>query len=560
MLRLAPALAIVILSGPVAFGLLATLLPAFGYLPSLGGTELSLAPFRSLLNYPGMAGSVMLSLLSGLATTLIALAVVITFVSGWHGTPAFKKMQHIISPLLSVPHAAAAFGLAFLIAPSGYLMRLVSPWLTGSTRPPDLLIINDPMGLSMMAGLIAKEIPFLLLVTLAALPQTRAGQSHLISASFGYGRINGFLFTTWPLVYRQIRLAVFAVIAYATSVVDVAVILGPATPPTLSVRLTQWMMDPEIALRFQASAGALLQLGVTVTAILIWIVGERLAGKVSRYFMRNGFRLAADQAFRMVGLGFVLLVSSVIFLGLFILAIWSFAGFWSFPDALPRGFTLSNWSRALPSLSGPLGTTLVTGLVATFIAALLTLACLEREARTGRTGGSRALWFIYLPLIVPQVSFVFGLQLFFVNGGLDASWPALVFVHLVFVLPYVFLSLSDPWRAWDKRYGLIAHGLGVNPDRVFWRIRLPMLLKAVLVASAVGFAVSVGQYLPTLLIGAGRWPTVTTEAVAMASGGNRRVIGVFAFVQILLPFIGFLLATSLPALLFRNRKAMTGSA
>ena len=181
----------------------------------------------------------------------------------------FARIQHLISPLLSVPHAAAAFGLAFLIAPSGFLMRLVSPWLTGNTRPPDWLILNDPLGLSMMAGLIAKEIPFLLLVTLAALPQTNASTARHIASSFGYGRISGFLFATWPLIYRQIRLAIFAVIAYATSVVDVAVILGPATPPTLSVRLTQWMLDPEILLRFQASAGALLQLAVTVVAIAI---------------------------------------------------------------------------------------------------------------------------------------------------------------------------------------------------------------------------------------------------------------------------------------------------
>ena len=64
------------------------------------------------------------------------------------------------------------------------------------------------------------------------------------------------------------------------------------------------------------------------------------------------------------------------------------------------------------------------------------------------------------------------------------------------------------------------------------RVRMPMLLRAILTAAAVGFAVSVGLYLPTLLIGAGRLTTITTEAVALASGGNRRVIGVYAFLQI----------------------------
>ena len=65
-----------------------------------------------------------------------------------------------------------------------------------------------------------------------------------------------------------------------------------------------------------------------------------------------------------------------------------------------------------------------------------------------------------------------------------------------------------------------------------------------------------GLYLPTVLIGAGRLPTITTEAVALASGGNRRVIGVYAFLQTLLPFMMFLIAAAIPALLFANRRAM----
>ena len=83
-----------------------------------------------------------------------------------------------------------------------------------------------------------------------------------------------------------------------------------------------------------------------------------------------------------------------------------------------------------------------------------------------------------------------------------------------------------------------------------------MLLRAILISMAVGFAVSVGQYLPTVLIGAGRLETITTEAVALASGGNRRIIGVYAFMQMLLPALGFAVATLVPALIFRNRRAM----
>ncbi len=84
-----------------------------------------------------------------------------------------------------------------------------------------------PFGLTMMAGLVVKEIPFLFLVSLAAMGQVRVADHGRMATSLGYGRMAGFLFGSWPLIYRQTRLAVFAVIAYASSVVDVALILGP---------------------------------------------------------------------------------------------------------------------------------------------------------------------------------------------------------------------------------------------------------------------------------------------------------------------------------------------
>lgn len=76
---------------------------------------------------------------------------------------------------------------------------------------------------------------------------------------------------------------------------------------------------------------------------------------------------------------------------------------------------------------------------------------------------------------------------------------------------------------------------------------------------AVGIAVSAGQYLATLLPGGGRIETLTTEAVALASGGNRRLVGATTFLQMLIPALGFGLALALPRLLWRNRAAMRGA-
>lgn len=554
--RLGPPLAILLLAGPILAGLAGTLLPAFGYLPALGGERLTLEPFRQLAAEPGIVRSAMLSLGTGLAATLASVSVVALFLAGWSGTRTFARVQHLISPLLSVPHAAAAFGLAFLIAPSGMIARLISPTLTGWEQPPDLQIVNNPLGLSLAAGLVVKEIPFLLLVSLAALQQANPAPRAALVASLGYGRVAGFLFGTWPAIYRQVRLAVFAVLAFSTSVVDVAAILGPTSPATLAVRLVGWMGDPELSTRFLASAGAALQLAVTALALALWIGVERAAAMARDMVCEMGIRFRRDRAARTAGLGAMSFAAAVVFAGLGTLALWSVAGLWQFPEALPRDFTWRTWTTVLPRIGGPLGVTLAVAAAATTIAVAVAIFCLARESETGRSGGRGALALIYLPLLVPQASFLFGLQLLFLLAGFNASLPALVFAHLVFVLPYVFLSLSDPWRAYDRRYDAIAAGLGKSRLRALLSIRLPILTRPILVAAAVGFAVSIGQYLPTILIAGGRLPMITTEAVALASGGNRRVIGVYAFLQMLLPVIGFAIATLVPALLWRRFRAL----
>ena len=67
MLRLAAPFAITMLVGPIIFGLAATLLPALGYFPSLGGTHFSFEPFQRLFERPGLIQSAGISLASALS-------------------------------------------------------------------------------------------------------------------------------------------------------------------------------------------------------------------------------------------------------------------------------------------------------------------------------------------------------------------------------------------------------------------------------------------------------------------------------------------------------------
>ena len=556
MLRLLPALTLLVMLGPVIAGLWGTVLPAFGHLPAAGLSGPTLDPFRMLFDWQGLGASSRLSLITGLIATLLSLIIVAFITAGWSGTRSFRVLERLLSPLLSVPHAAAAFGLAFLIMPSGWIARLISPTLTRWDRPPDVLILQDPLGLAMIAGLVIKEVPFLLLMTIAAMGQAQPRRSLRVAQALGYGRLSGWLKTVFPRVYSQIRLPIYVVLAYSMSVVDVAVILGPSTPPTLSVQIVKWMSDPDLSMRLTGAAAALWQLALVVFALGLWWLGERLVGRWGRHWIASGRRGQFDAPICIVSLGLGALSAGAVLFGIFGLIVWSFAGFWSFPNVWPDTFTLRSWDRHGPNALATLGETFLVAGIVVGLALALVLGCLEAEHRSGRSLSRRGLWLMYLPLLVPQTAFLPGLQTLLLNVGADIGRLPVIFAHLVFVLPYVFLSLGDPWRSWDVRLATVANALGASPNRIFWQVRLPMLTRPILTSVAVGIAVSVGQYLATLLIGGGRVSTLTTEAMALASGGDRRAIGVYGLMQTFAALVPFTLALLIPTLLWRNRSGV----
>lgn len=554
-IRAAPVVTIAILTGPVIAGIADIVFPAFGYAPLLGQAGLSLDPFSAVLAEPGFFASVWLALWIGPVSALIALLLVSLFTAAASGTRLFGWVTALLRPVLALPHAAAAFGLVYLIAPSGFIMRLVSPDLTGFERPPDWLIVNDPAGFTLLAGLVLKEAPYLFLALSGALPQADPRRAD-IARALGHTRIAAWFHGVFPAVYRQMRLPVLAVIVFSSSVVDMAMILGPATPPLLSLRILHWMNDPDLSRKTLAAAGLVFQLGATTAGILIWLAGERLVAGFGRRLALSGRRLMP-----MPGLGFLsrvglTAVGGTVLAGVGLIGLNSIAGFWRFPDALPHSLSLSVWVGHAPDLMELAANTFAIGALASGVALVLVVLCLENEYRTGITLSPRAKLILYAPLLVPQIGFLPGLTALLLRLGWDSALVPVAFSHLIFVLPYTYLMLADPWNAFDTRFLDQARSLGKSPNWAFLGVRLPILLRPVLTALALGFAISVAQYLPTLLIGGGRVPTITTEAVALSSGGDRRLIGVYGLVQALLPFIGFAIAAGVPALLWRERRAL----
>ncbi len=554
------ALALGGLAAPILAGLWETTRAGFGVLPAIGAHSFSFDPWRQLLALPGFATSLRLTLWAGFVATALALVLSTGFCALVHGRMRPSAGARLLAPLLATPHAAMAIGVAFLIAPTGWFARLFSPWLTGWQVPPDLFTLHDPWGGALILGLLVKEVPFLLLVMLAALGQLPVARQMAAGRALGYGRGLVWAKVIVPQMWPLIRLPVLIVLAFSLSVVDMAILLGPSNPPTLAVAVTRWFTSPDTRLILPASAAASLQTVLVAVAIGGFWLAQKAVAWLGRWWLRRGGRGVSAEPWIMVASGGAMVLLAVGFAALVALALWSVAWRWPFPASLPESWSLKVWANPAGGWARAAGETLLIGAASTALALGLAIGWLEADDRARRGTAAWAGVLIVLPLLVPQIGFLYGLNVVFLRVGFSAGHGTVIWAHLLFTFPYVMIALAAPWRALDRRLLDTAAALGAAPWRRLWAVKLPMLLAPILAAAAIGFGVSVAQYLPTLFLGAGRIGTLTTEAVALASGSDRRVVGVYAVLQAALPFAAYAGALVLPAILHRNRIGLSGRA
>lgn len=512
--------------------------------PLLPGLYLAMAPavdanvWRALWLDTQWAGALRSTLVSSVLSTVLACAMAGGLATRHYPGQVWNKLQRRLPLLLSVPHAAFAIGLFFLIAPSGWLARAISQaahW----TSPPDWVTVQDPYGLSLALALAIKESWFLLWVLTAVLGEQAISRQMVMGRSLGYNAHQIWLRILWPQLLPRLGWPILAVFAYGLSVVDMAVVLGPGTPPTLAVLTWHWLNDPAPALQARASAASLilvllLMLGLAVGRWMGWLLRHRPpypTGQRDQPATRHDMRLptaAYWPGYTVVG----------------VLLLWSVADTWFFPALMPEAVSMNGWRQ---TDWGPLTTTLWVALATSLLCLPMVLVWLE-------WGPGRATALLYLPLIVPALPLVYGQYIVLLHLHLDGGALALVWSHLLWVLPYMVLTLVGPYRAVDPRLMTIARALGCTPWQVCLRVKWPLLLRPMLASVAVGFSVSVAQYLPTLFVAGGRFATVTTEAVALSSGGNRRVLAIQAMLQIALPMAAFALAAGLAHGYGRHRR------
>jgi putative thiamine transport system permease protein len=537
LLAAAPWIAAAVLAPPLAGGLVGAVAAA------------PLSAWRLLAAEPGIGRSILTSVLVAVAATLISAALagaIAALVAARPGRAGATERLALV--LVAAPHAAVAVGLAFLIAPTGLLFRLAGDWVytraDGRALPPDLPLPGDAWGLSLIAGLVVKEMPFLLALTIAAQERVGARAALDRARSLGWPAASAWWRVVAPQIWPLLRLPVAAVAVYGLGTVDMALVLGPSLPPVLAVRSLSLLFDPDPARAAAGAAAALLQLVLAVGVILAGLCIERLVrcGGADRLIVRPRRPLAPFASRLAAGLGLLVLVMAM--LAVVTLVFWAGAAVWRFPDPLPAGWSTARLTGMAAGLAPAAGASALYALLPVIIAVPLALLLLEGRARHPAGDAGDAL--IYLPLLLPPAAFLAGLQGPVLRLGLDGTGLALVWCHLATVFPYVFLALRESYRRTDPRPRRLARSLGRSGFGAWAAVMLPLTARPLAVAAAIGFSAGVAQYLPAVMIGGGWIPLLATEAVAAAAGLDRRAAAAAALLLALLPAAGFLLASLIP--------------
>ena len=527
---------------PITFGILGFLMPSFGYFPILDKHQFNLDYFYISSNIPGISKSIILSFFTGFLSTILALFFSQLIILSIFRSRIYSFLKIIISPLLALPHVTMAIGLLFIFSPSGLFLRFFSPWLTGFERPPNIFIIPDDYGFFLILGLVLKEIPFFILVSISAIEQFSARKIFNLGKSLQHTTFSVWCFLLFPLIYRRIRLIVFIVIAFAASVVDMSLLLAPSTPSTLAIQILQNYQSSEPTSLFIASNLALIQVLVILILFLIWFLLEKLLINKHLFTFLVNASSYKNNLVKHSTLALILILSVLSFLTIISSFLWGLGSDWYFPNLFPTNINFEMLKKFLNENKSLIFVSVLIPLIVSILSCLIVTLWVEITESLNKR--SQFLeWFIFLPLLIPQISFLIGIQSFLIPLNFSNFLLPLIIVELFYVIPYAFIILAPAFRTISKDFLKVASSLGKNRFERLIFVKIPMIMPTFLLSIAIGMLVSFALYTPVYFIGAGRVTTLTVEALNLSLSGAKKDLGVATIFQIIIPIIILLLVS-----------------
>ena len=464
-----------------------------------------------------LGNSAWLTLLVTLTTSTLVLLAALAGARGRHLNATWASF-------IAVPHVAFAIGLLWLVSPSGWLVRLVDGLLPMWQGPIQSSVLSGKSTFTLMVVLVLKELPFLLLMAQANVQQMPIQPWQQQAQALGYSHRRFWWLIVIPALLKRIRLPLYIIAIYTVSVVDIPLLVGPNAPALLAHEVYQLNWQFTNNTQGLVSWGSLFLVVIAFVSVLLLRGLEWVLQRWLGYLALTGKRACAAKSSvkRATTPWFWALLAMSVFISLLLQ---SGQQSWFYPSLWPQGWQWSRWLTEWPYIAPLLYNTWILAALSATLAWLSAIALLEVQAQRQQhtlNGG----WLTML--MIPQLVLVLGWQQ---TIGPDNGFIGLLWSHTVFCFPYAYLTLHGAYRAYPRRWLWQARSLGYGPWAAWFKVLVPMLQRPLALAWAMAFSISVAQYLPTQWLAPMTHPTLTTEAVSIASGGDWRLGSVYALAQ-----------------------------
>lgn len=179
-------------------------------------------------------------------------------------------MYALLQTPLAVPHLAMSVALLMLIAPSGWIARLMTAMGLISAPADVPALVYDEYGIGIILAYLAKEIPFLAVVTTALL--ARIGPEYeRVAATLGASRWQRLRHVTIPMLAPGVVSAALMVFAFVFAAFETPFILGRPYPAMLSVVAQRRYLSLDLNDRPDAIAWALIMTGLAAIVVRAYL-------------------------------------------------------------------------------------------------------------------------------------------------------------------------------------------------------------------------------------------------------------------------------------------------
>jgi spermidine/putrescine transport system permease protein len=167
-----------------------------------------------------------------------------------------------------------------------------------------------------------------------------------------------------------------------------------------------------------------------------------------------------------------------------------------------RGFTLQWYHRLLerPDILRGLKVSLIVGISATVISAVLGTLIAMALARHKFRGRRAFEGFLYIPIVTPEIVVGISLLILFALIKFPLGVTTITIAHVAFCISFVVVVVLARIEGMDQNLEEAALILGADEVTTFWKVTVPQLWPGILAGALLAFTMSFDDFVITSFV------------------------------------------------------------